>query len=252
MPYSSLNGAPPLPIPVASGGTGTQTGSITGTGALTFAAGGTNNNIAINTTGTGQINAATMGLAITQPAGDTNGRGVALEKGVGYFRISNASNKTNNFIPSFTAQCFVDEGGAEPSLFFSGLQGNLGDSSYGVINFDVKSPNGGNLSSGHTAIAFTNNVFTSLISVLGNGDVRFRSTTDSTSTSTGTIRVDGGVGIAKNLNVGGTIKGLGAVENGTPASSSATGTQWQIRVDASYIYVCTATNTWKRVAISTW
>ena len=31
-----------------------------------------------------------------------------------------------------------------------------------------------------------------------------------------------------------------------------TGTLGEIRVDASYIYVCTATDTWKRVAIATW
>ena len=38
----------------------------------------------------------------------------------------------------------------------------------------------------------------------------------------------------------------------TPASATASGTAGEIAWDASYIYVCTATNTWKRVAISTW
>ena len=38
----------------------------------------------------------------------------------------------------------------------------------------------------------------------------------------------------------------------TPASASATGTQGMICWDANYIYVCTATNTWKRTAIATW
>jgi hypothetical protein len=38
----------------------------------------------------------------------------------------------------------------------------------------------------------------------------------------------------------------------TPASASATGTAGEICWDASYIYVCTATNTWKRTAITTW
>lgn len=37
-----------------------------------------------------------------------------------------------------------------------------------------------------------------------------------------------------------------------PASASATGTVGEVRFGASYIYVCTATNTWKRVAIATW
>jgi hypothetical protein len=38
----------------------------------------------------------------------------------------------------------------------------------------------------------------------------------------------------------------------TPASSTATGTTGDIRWDADYIYVATATNTWKRAALSTW
>jgi hypothetical protein len=38
----------------------------------------------------------------------------------------------------------------------------------------------------------------------------------------------------------------------TPASASDTGVAGEICWDASYVYVCTATNTWKRTAISTW
>jgi hypothetical protein len=38
----------------------------------------------------------------------------------------------------------------------------------------------------------------------------------------------------------------------TPASAAATGNAGDICWDADYIYVCTATNTWKRTAISTW
>ena len=38
----------------------------------------------------------------------------------------------------------------------------------------------------------------------------------------------------------------------TPASASAAGTVGTMSWDANYIYICTATNTWKRVAIATW
>jgi hypothetical protein len=38
----------------------------------------------------------------------------------------------------------------------------------------------------------------------------------------------------------------------TPASATATGTTGDIQWDANYIYVCTATNTWKRAALATW
>jgi hypothetical protein len=40
--------------------------------------------------------------------------------------------------------------------------------------------------------------------------------------------------------------------NTAPATASSTGTLGEIRIDANYIYICTATNTWKRVAIATW
>ena len=42
-------------VPVANGGTGTTTGSITGTGALAFASGGTNNNVTLTSNGTGYV-----------------------------------------------------------------------------------------------------------------------------------------------------------------------------------------------------
>lgn len=38
----------------------------------------------------------------------------------------------------------------------------------------------------------------------------------------------------------------------TPASASDTGTTGQICWDSGYVYVCVATNTWKRAAIATW
>jgi len=43
-----------------------------------------------------------------------------------------------------------------------------------------------------------------------------------------------------------------AALNTAPASASASGTLGEIRYTADYIYVCTATNTWKRTALSTW
>ncbi len=43
-----------------------------------------------------------------------------------------------------------------------------------------------------------------------------------------------------------------AALNTAPASASAAGTLGEIRYTADYIYVCTATNTWKRSALSTW
>lgn len=38
----------------------------------------------------------------------------------------------------------------------------------------------------------------------------------------------------------------------TPSSSSDTGIQGEICWDSNYVYVCVATNTWKRLSLSTW
>lgn len=42
------------------------------------------------------------------------------------------------------------------------------------------------------------------------------------------------------------------IANGTPASATATGTAGEMRWDSSFLYICTSSNTWKRVAIATW
>jgi hypothetical protein len=42
------------------------------------------------------------------------------------------------------------------------------------------------------------------------------------------------------------------IPTSTPSSASDTGTQGKITWDASYVYVCTATDTWKRASIATW
>jgi hypothetical protein len=64
-----------------------------------------------------------------------------------------------------------------------------------------------------------------------------------------------------NLTASGTLSVTGAATltggvilptSTTPASATAAGVAGTICRDANYIYVCTATNTWKRVAISTW
>lgn len=45
---------------------------------------------------------------------------------------------------------------------------------------------------------------------------------------------------------------LNMATQATPASAGATGVKGDIRHDTDFIYICTATNTWKRVAIATW
>jgi len=49
-----------------------------------------------------------------------------------------------------------------------------------------------------------------------------------------------------------TVNGTITATPYTPASASDTGTAGQVAWDDSYIYICTATDTWKRVAVATW
>ncbi len=45
---------------------------------------------------------------------------------------------------------------------------------------------------------------------------------------------------------------LGAAGVGIPSSATAAGTAGDVAWDSNFIYVCTATNTWKRTGLSTW
>lgn len=42
------------------------------------------------------------------------------------------------------------------------------------------------------------------------------------------------------------------ISSSVPATATDTGTAGQVAFDSGFIYVCVATNTWKRAAISTW
>lgn len=42
------------------------------------------------------------------------------------------------------------------------------------------------------------------------------------------------------------------IATSTPTNSTDTGSAGDIAWDSDYIYICTATNTWKRLALSTW
>lgn len=49
-----------------------------------------------------------------------------------------------------------------------------------------------------------------------------------------------------------TSAGLILTVGSAPASASASGTTGQLAYDGSYLYICTATNTWRRIAHATW
>jgi hypothetical protein len=83
----------------------------------------------------------------------------------------------------------------------------------------------------------------------GNYTVTFTATgtTAVTLPTTGTITTNAGAATLTNKTLTAPI-----LTPSTPASASATGVAGTIAADTGFIYVCTATNTWKRVAIATW
>jgi hypothetical protein len=68
---------------------------------------------------------------------------------------------------------------------------------------------------------------------------------DVTTTSVASVRPLSGSGY-------GTLDAQLRSQGTAPAANNSTGTAGDIRYDVDYIYICTATDTWKRVAIATW
>jgi hypothetical protein len=238
--YSNLSGAPALPIPVADGGTGTQTGSITGTGELTFAS-ASNGNVTLSPQGTGKAvigneldinlrsqNIVSTGLNISLPNNQPNAlNGLHFRKGSGSFSISNGTGVADSFLPFFGAQNNPNQANQGSGLGFISLYPPVNPITQapnnpflGIVNFNARDTEDTPtlLPDNLLCFAFWNSYqqlgsLTSpslLFSILGSGnaglkgELNIRSTSASTSTTTGALQVAGGIGAQGNLIVGGT------------------------------------------------
>ena len=76
-------------------------------------------------------------------------------------------------------------------------------------------------------------------------------TSDTNAQGSMSLTNDGKLHVDDSITVGTTSIPVATVVS-APATAADTGSVGQIAVDADYIYVCTATDTWKRVAIATW
>lgn len=129
------------------------------------------------------------------------------------------------------------------SLLTTGFQNTfIGSLAGGVVGQLISAQN--STAIGYNAITTKNNQV-----VLGNSLV-------TETVLRGTVLVDGGVtNVVDSLIVGGPTKctqyKLTAL-NTAPASATAVGTLGDIRVTSGFIYVCIATNTWVRSALTTW
>jgi hypothetical protein len=70
--------------------------------------------------------------------------------------------------------------------------------------------------------------------------------------SNAAVSINGTSNVAVFANTGFYTTALNITTSFTPASSSAAGVAGQITWDSNYVYVCIATNTWKRSPIGTW
>ena len=78
--------------------------------------------------------------------------------------------------------------------------------------------------------------------IVDGGDIGLTADTNLIQIAANAAKINGSLEVTSNLRTA----------TQTPASASATGSTGTIAWDADYIYICTATDTWKRVAISTW
>ena len=156
-----------------------------------------------------------------------------------------------------------------------GVTGNVGGNLTGNVTGNVTGDVTGDVTGNVTGnIASTGSSSFSTIDV--NGGAIDGTTIGATSASTGVFTsitgsgtatlatVDINAGNIDGTNIGAGTPGAGTFSalsttgdnirvdtSQTPASSSASGAKGEIAYDTDYIYVCVATNTWKRVALST-
>jgi hypothetical protein len=105
-------------LAVANGGTGTTNGSITGTGALTFAAGGTNQNISITPSGTGSVGIGTSSPTTTAALDVTSTTKGFLPPRMTYAQRQAISSPPATGLIVYCTNCGIN--GGEPQ-FYNGI-----------------------------------------------------------------------------------------------------------------------------------
>ena len=158
-------------------------------------------------------------------------------KGTGIVAVTGAATFSNQVISNASGNAFFAQNG----LFYKEREANGtgGTPTFEVaLGYGASSTTYGSFQFGNE---YASNLKTSARIVLHNGTAAYVAQL-----------IDGGTGAATfSSSVEATQFKLSAL-NTAPSSANDTGTLGEIRIDANYIYICTATNTWKRVAIATW
>jgi hypothetical protein len=187
---------------------------------------GTNNLERVRITSSGNVaiglsNLTNAKMVVSTAGGNTNG----FAESVGTIAFGNGN------VSDIDAPSIIGHSITAQAVRIIGRTADTNTS--GDVNFDARNAAGGAFST-NTNAAFTfTNTGTRILTITRAGNVGIGTTapTQKLDINDDSIRV-------------GTAK--------TPASATATGTQGQIAWDADYVYVCVATDTWKRTAILTW
>lgn len=144
---------------------------------------------------------------------------------------------------------YRDNPTGEPNTMLNDLDMN----SYDIVNVDSLSTtllnlNGVSVTPNTIALTTFGGLAASFTGLAANNVLTYDGTNVVNSTSLTLTSVTATTLTTANL----TVSGDTVIATETPATAAATGTTGQIAWDADYIYICTATNTWKRVAIATW
>ena len=225
-------------LPVAKGGWGTNTGSFTSPGAITLAAGGTNQNINLTASGTGFISCgntvvgpgARFGDSPLSPGRSPNpitrinaeGRRLDFENYV----ASNAGDTdyvifSNNRARGTLANPQSTQVGDRVFGFFTAAradgfwQGASAGFLFEVDGFVEGQPE-------HMILFYTGGFGDNPFKIFPR-TVEVAATTQSTSTTNGACRIAGGLGVALNTNVGGSLKVGGSAINFANLPTASTG-----------------------------
>jgi hypothetical protein len=252
-------GAAPADSPAFTGNVGI--GAVSGGSKLEVIPGGGQGINCLNNGGTGTVNYAVMGQAAGSASANTGVYANAYNGASNYgVRIVNPPASANNWA------IYSD---ASAQSYFSGSIGigTLAPSQKLDVNGNIRVT--GNISktgqSAATDLGLYSESASNWIRLACNaGDIRFfvdaaAGNQFQGGTAAAMLSSAGNFGIGTSsptlssgtgLHCAGSTFRLGTAR--TPASSTATGNTGEICWDASYLYVCVNTNTWRRIAHSTW
>jgi hypothetical protein len=183
-------------LPVSRGGTGTTNGSITGTGALTFTAGGTNQNVVIVPSGTGL-------LSIT---GSTNNTAIPVFRATNNYNGGTAPGYVNTF------ECLA------PNL-------GVGNLAYAPIGVSASTNNRAGLGFYYAGSGSANNFMSlgnffggsGVFAVFPNGGAAIASSGAPTSPGAGSLSISGTLSVTGASTFGAIT--LSPASSATPASN---------------------------------